>query len=203
MPFLKKDTPKSCVSLLRCEQKINDIYVLASVILPPSQNPNQQPTTLSTQPKPAHRAFAQRPGFTRLAPVQWSFASRDNQPQDTVMDELTTEQRNAFRTQLQALLLELQTLLVQSAQGAAPVDLEEAIGRLSRMEAIQQQKMAQATQGRQKLRLQQVQAALRRTETGDFGYCVRCDEAIGLKRLHAKPEAPFCIACQSATEHRR
>jgi DnaK suppressor protein len=42
----------------------------------------------------------------------------------------------------------------------------------------------------------QIEAALQRLNTGDFGICVDCDEEIGAKRLQAIPWAERCVACQ-------
>ena len=44
--------------------------------------------------------------------------------------------------------------------------------------------------------LRQVQAALARLRTGNYGSCTRCDLAIPEKRLEAVPWAIFCVRCQ-------
>lgn len=49
--------------------------------------------------------------------------------------------------------------------------------------------------------LQDVQAARRRLHDQSYGYCVRCGEAIDLRRLVALPAAPFCASCQTEYEH--
>src|SRR5437763_12774706 len=48
--------------------------------------------------------------------------------------------------------------------------------------------------------LQQVGAALSRLEGGSYGICLRCEEAIGQKRLDALPWAPFCVECQEGVD---
>ena len=40
-----------------------------------------------------------------------------------------------------------------------------------------------------------IEAALARLDAGDFGYCARCDEPIGDKRLQLDPATPFCVDC--------
>ena len=105
--------------------------------------------------------------------------------------------------QLQALERNLVARLQANEQAAAPVDLEQPFGRLSRMDAIQQQQMARAARAGQKIRLQQVKGALMRVGRGEYGLCVSCDEEIELKRLRARPETPYCIVCQSELEVRR
>jgi|YelNatPaOPRAMG01_1025707.scaffolds.fasta_scaffold22129_3 DnaK suppressor protein len=51
--------------------------------------------------------------------------------------------------------------------------------------------------------LQEVKAALSRIETGDYGFCQRCEEPISPARLNAVPWTPFCIHCQEAEDARR
>lgn len=90
-------------------------------------------------------------------------------------------------------LLESQLSLSESAK---PVDLNDPIGRLSRMDAIQQQQMILNAKKQNELNLQLVDAALERLEKGIYGYCLNCEEEIAPKRLLAKPEAAFCTKCQ-------
>lgn len=77
-----------------------------------------------------------------------------------------------------------------------PVELDQqSVGRLSRMDAIQGQAMANAQEGRRAARLQMIEAALKRFETDDYGYCAECDEEIPPKRLEVDPAAPRCVKC--------
>lgn len=48
--------------------------------------------------------------------------------------------------------------------------------------------------------IQGIQAALSRLESGTYGLCVDCGEAIGFKRLQAWPLANRCVECQSKAE---
>jgi DnaK suppressor protein len=118
------------------------------------------------------------------------------------MDELTSEQRDELRSLLLALGDELRETVASLAAGARPVDLDQPIGRLSRMDAIAQQSMARANRDSAKLRLLQVDAALHRIEEDDYGDCGICGEPIGFGRLSVRPEAPLCISCQSEREDR-
>jgi DnaK suppressor protein len=115
-------------------------------------------------------------------------------------EELTVEQTAELRGDLDALIEGLSTMLESTAEGSKPVDLDEPIGRLSRMEAIQQQKMAEATHARAQGRARQARAALILLGAGDYGFCQRCGDPIGYPRLKARPETPLCIVCQSALE---
>lgn len=84
----------------------------------------------------------------------------------------------------------------------APVELDQqAVGRLSRMDAMQLQAMAQATHERRLREIARIDAALKRMDDGDYGFCVACDDPIAAKRLDLDPAVPTCIDCASAAEH--
>lgn len=118
-------------------------------------------------------------------------------------EELTPEQVDELRRKLLALREELEGLLAATAEGARPVDLGEPIGRLSRMDALQQQSMVRASRSGLESRQRQVAAALAASARGDYGLCRECEEPIGFARLSARPETPFCLACQNRREARR
>jgi DnaK suppressor protein len=116
------------------------------------------------------------------------------------MDPLSDEQLCT----LQAKMLEerdrLRELLEQTKDDVVPVDLELPIGRLSRMDAIQQQKMAEAAREGYERQHHKIEAALRRLAQGEYGECVECGETIAFKRLLARPETRYCIDCQETRE---
>ncbi len=91
---------------------------------------------------------------------------------------------------------ELLQVMKASTDDSRPVELDQSrVGRLSRMDALQGQAMAQETERRRRNELQRIEAALERVKTGDFGYCVNCDEPISDKRLKLDPSTPLCIDC--------
>jgi DnaK suppressor protein len=115
-------------------------------------------------------------------------------------EELTDAQRVELKAKLLAIREELSAALERSTDSAQVVSLDEPIGRLSRMDAIQQQKMAEASKRQQELRRSQVEAALAALARGGYGTCKSCDEPIGYRRLSARPETPFCLRCQGGAE---
>ena len=72
---------------------------------------------------------------------------------------------------------------------------QQLVGRLSRMDAIQQQAMAVATQAARNKELVALSAALDRIEAGEFGYCVDCGDEIGESRLERMPTTHKCADC--------
>jgi len=108
---------------------------------------------------------------------------------------MTAEQLQEFRDLLQSTQVELRASLDESADSAAPVSPDSAIGRLTRQDAMQAQQMALEIRRRNRARLQQVELAMRRLESGDYGICARCEEEIPLARLRVRPEAQVCVRC--------
>ena len=119
------------------------------------------------------------------------------------VDELTPAQEAELASTLRELAETLPAAVARATEGSATVELDQqSVGRLSRMDALQQQAMAQ--KGRQNLteRLALVKQALAAVDAGEYGLCRRCEEPIGYARLHAAPEAPLCLACQGRQENR-
>ena len=83
-------------------------------------------------------------------------------------------------------------------QGQSVVTLDQqAMGRLSRQDALLNQSMARATQTRRDAQRRALKAALIRIEDGEFGYCDDCGEEIARKRLELDPTATRCVSCAS------
>ena len=112
-----------------------------------------------------------------------------------VKESMTDEKLDEFRELLRSTRAELQASLDESADNAAPVSPDNAIGRLTRQDAMQAQQMALEIRRRNTVRLQQVELAMRRMEAGGYGICVRCEEEISLARLRVRPEAQVCVRC--------
>ena len=93
---------------------------------------------------------------------------------------------------------ELQQLAEASEEARAPVRLDQqAVGRLSRMDAMQQQAMSRAEDGRRQQELARIEAALRRLQDDPegYGHCLSCGDLIADRRLRLDPAITRCIAC--------
>ncbi|MHB8788323.1 MAG: TraR/DksA family transcriptional regulator [Desulfobulbaceae bacterium] len=89
----------------------------------------------------------------------------------------------------------------EEKKGENPVELDQArVGRLSRMDAMQQQAVAQEAARLAGLERQRIEVALKRIDAGEYGYCIFCGEEIAEGRLRFDPSVLTCIACARAAE---
>ena len=103
-----------------------------------------------------------------------------------------------FAAVIRAEMGQLKVLIETAKESRAPVGLDQqSVGRLSRMDAIQQQSMELATEDRRQQRLTALAAALLRIKAGDYGCCLKCDDEISAGRLAADPAVSLCIGCAS------
>ena len=94
-------------------------------------------------------------------------------------------------------IAELEQLSQDRSSDRAPVTLDQqAVGRLSRMDAMQQQSMALAKEDRRRSRIASLKAAIVRLEDGSFGDCLSCGEEIAEKRLEIDAATTLCISCK-------
>ena len=91
--------------------------------------------------------------------------------------------------------------LQDSDPSTRPVELDQqSVGRVSRIDAIQQQQMAIAGREQGEQLALAIRRALQRIEDGSYGYCLHCEEPIGFARLQARPQATLCLSCQEISE---
>ena len=103
-----------------------------------------------------------------------------------------------FRERLLERRATLEATRGERTEAGRTVELDQQrTGRLSRMDALQGQAMAQASAARTQQELQRIAAALHRIDAGEFGRCRDCDEPISKGRLEADPSVPLCIRCAS------
>ena len=102
-----------------------------------------------------------------------------------------------FRARIECEQQELRMLSDAGRKARAPVELDQqSVGRLSRMDAIQQQSMDLAREERRKARLAMLAAALHRLDKDEFGYCLACGEDISRQQLEIDPAVTLCVDCQ-------
>ncbi|PKO26465.1 MAG: molecular chaperone DnaK [Betaproteobacteria bacterium HGW-Betaproteobacteria-9] len=104
-----------------------------------------------------------------------------------------------FRARLLTEQRETVEAIQQAQRSAAPVELDQSsVGRVSRIDALQQQALAKGLLERLTIRKRKVEAALARFDSRTYGLCCACHGDVELERLNADPAVVFCQEC--ATE---
>jgi len=108
------------------------------------------------------------------------------------MEDKFIKYKKLIELQLKELTAENE--LGQNSQRTVELD-QQSVGRLSRMDALQSQAMAQAQQRRRDVLKSSLTAALQRLEEEEFGYCVDCGDEIEEARLSASLVILKCMSC--------
>lgn len=109
---------------------------------------------------------------------------------------MTGPELEKMRERLLAELAEIEALSETSAEARSTVTLDQqSVGRLSRMDAMQGQAMARASEQRRRARISMIKAALQRIDEGDYGICEECEEDIPAGRLEIDPVVATCVKC--------
>ena len=101
-----------------------------------------------------------------------------------------------LRTELERQLAKLEKSMAVTDEALKPVELDQAaVGRLSRMDSLQNQSMAKGLRERESARLGMIQDALKRMDAGTYGVCTVCGAAVAAGRLFVVPESETCAQC--------
>ena len=100
-----------------------------------------------------------------------------------------------FERQLNELKTQLESALKMNAEDSEVVTLDTNIGRISRIEQIQNQHLAKELKERQEAQLQRVDRALKKLKKGQYGICPTCKKPISEERLEVQPDAVQCVQC--------
>ena len=98
----------------------------------------------------------------------------------------------------QKLLSEIETTQLkvdEYTELCKPIAPENAIGRISRMDAINNKSVVEAVLRETKNKMQQLQVMQNKINDADFGTCIKCEQIIPFGRLLIRPHSKFCVQC--------
>lgn len=110
---------------------------------------------------------------------------------------MTKIELKEFRKSLKNKQAELEQNTNSSREALA---IKTSADELDRIQHGQERDLAIGAIDRNAKRLREVRTALNRIDSGTFGICLDCEEAITMKRLTAVPWTTSCIVCQEAAE---
>ena len=79
-----------------------------------------------------------------------------------------------------------------------PVAPDNALGRLTRMEALNDKAVNEAALGQARERLSLLELALTKVYNRGFGICTACEKPIPIERLLLMPQSTRCVRCASS-----
>ncbi len=86
-------------------------------------------------------------------------------------------------------------LIVMYKEMTKPVAPDDSIGRISRMDAINNKSVTEASLRKAEEKLRGLQHVFSQLGSKDFGLCLRCNQAIPLGRILFRPESVYCVNC--------
>lgn len=101
----------------------------------------------------------------------------------------------AFRSALRDELEKTRATIADLKQMTAPVAPDDAIGRISRMDAINNKAINDAALRKAEEKLQQLERMTVLVEEPGFGLCKKCGQPIPMQRLILMPQSVFCVRC--------
>lgn len=110
-------------------------------------------------------------------------------------DTLAKNQREALERLIRQRIAAVSTDIAVHAERSAPVAPDNAIGRLSRLDALGSRAVDAETLRRSRETLQRLERALKGLHDPEFGVCHECEEPIPFARLQAVPETTLCVRC--------
>ena len=108
---------------------------------------------------------------------------------------MTQEERDALKLKIREQLEKIEREIAELEANIQPISPENSIGRVSRMDAIQNQSVAEAGLRVKKDKRQKLYLALEKVDQEGFGICQRCKQVIQPARLMYMPESALCIRC--------
>ena len=108
---------------------------------------------------------------------------------------MDTSEKAALKTHFQASREKLSQQLPLLKESAKPVAPDNALGRLTRMDAMQSQQIGKNAMQKVTAQITSIDHALGRMDQPDFGLCAECGTSIPLGRLQAMPGARHCVNC--------
>ena len=103
--------------------------------------------------------------------------------------------RTEIRLRIESEIIKTRKLVEEYKELTKPVEPENAIGRISRMDAIQNKSVTEAALRKTIEKLEKLEYALSKIDETDFGICSNCKKPIPIGRLLIMPQSRTCVTC--------
>ena len=110
---------------------------------------------------------------------------------------MTNEEKQQLRDLIPERIERIKVDIAELVELTKPIEPDCAIGRVSRMDAINNKSINDASLVKKKIQLEGLQAALDNLDSVDFGKCLICGNEMQMGRILIMPESRKCMACAS------
>lgn len=108
---------------------------------------------------------------------------------------MTTDEKLEIKTAIERKIISTETAILEYKDMTRPVAPDVAIGRISRMDAINNKSVMEAALREAEAKLVRLKMALEKVNEADFGICIKCKGEIPVKRLMIMPDSNKCVRC--------
>jgi DnaK suppressor protein len=108
---------------------------------------------------------------------------------------MNKQQKKEIKEKIESAITETQQDIASLEELTKPIAPDNAIGRLSRMDAIGNRSINQSNLHSCRQKLIMLNRALDRIDEPEFGICADCGEPIPVGRIMIMPEATLCVRC--------
>lgn len=108
---------------------------------------------------------------------------------------MTNEQRSELKKLILQTKKDIKQEIEKLEEKVEPIEPDCSLGRLTRLEAMQEKSINEAVLEKVKIRLKKIEFVINKIDSDEFGICSICEEEIPYGRLKIVPESTICIEC--------
>lgn len=108
---------------------------------------------------------------------------------------MTLEEKQQLKEKIVEAIQTTEEKILKLEEDTKPISPENSIGRVSRMDAINNKSVAEAALRTSKKKLSNLRIALSKLDSPEFGVCSRCGNSIRTARLMYMPQSSRCVHC--------
>lgn len=103
--------------------------------------------------------------------------------------------KKAIKEHIQQEIKSTEQLIVEYKELSQPIAPENSIGRVSRMDAINNKSINESALRKQEEKLKKLNYVLTKVDDKNFGRCAKCNSEIPLGRILIMPQSIYCVRC--------
>ncbi len=108
---------------------------------------------------------------------------------------MTKQEKEIIKEKIDIDIELLKAQIATLEEKVKPIAPDCGLGRLTRLEAMEEQDVNNKILNEARLRLTRLNNALQRIDKPMFGICIKCEEVIGVGRMSVRPESVRCVEC--------